>query len=40
MRQVEKENMCYTGLNHRYDRMIKDNEGNLILNSNRANLGC
>ena len=37
MRQVEKENVCHSNLNNRYERMIKNNEGNLILNDNRKN---
>jgi len=36
MRQVEKESW-YGALNGHYEKMIIKNEGNLILNANRAN---
>ena len=36
MRQVEKEG-CYGCLKGYYEAMVKNNEGNLILNGNRTN---
>jgi len=38
MRQVEKENVCYSRLKDYYEEMIVKNEGNLILNGDRDNL--
>ena len=37
MRQAEKENVCYGDLKTCYEEMVVNNEGNLILNHNRAN---
>jgi len=39
MRQVEKDGCCGR-LKGNYEGMVKNNEGNLILNGNRANCGC
>jgi len=36
MRQIEKENVCYSALKSYYEEMIEKNEGNLILNDDRA----